>query len=63
MLQGSGRGRSVLDVCFGLLVAAVLLYVAVQILRSIFIPLVVIGGILLAIALVVRMLQWRYRGW
>jgi len=49
--------------CFGLLAAAVALYVAVRLIESVWQVLVGIGVGVVAVAVLVAALRWRRRGW
>lgn len=63
MLMSGGSRRSVVDTCLGLFISAVLVYVAVQLVLSVLVPLLIITGLALAIGLAVRLVRGRRQGW
>lgn len=61
--MSGGSRRSVVDTCLGLFISAVLVYVAVQLVLSVLVPLLIITGLALAIGLAVRLVRGRRQGW
>lgn len=49
--------------CFGLLAAAVALYLAVRLIEMVWVALLLIGVIVATVAGVVAVLRWRRQGW
>lgn len=63
MPQPNGPRRSLLDLCTGLFIAALLIYFAVQLVVAVLVPLLIIAAVALGIGLAVRLILWRRQGW
>lgn len=63
MSQSDGPRRTVVDLSVGLFLAALLIYLAVQLIVAVYIPLLIIVVVLLLITIIGRIALWRRDSW